>query len=891
MTSARFRPAAFVFLSIGFILISFFSSCRLSAPPRAADGAIDLSSYSFVDKGSVDLRGFWTFELPDGSSGTAHVPGNWKGVKIGSSRMAAIGSAIYRLAVDLPDSAPPLMLRIGEIGTSSQIFVDGECVAVNGVLSSDRAAAVPEVSVRYVPITPRGKTMMIEIHAANFDDVNGGGIWGPITLGTAERISYQRNASLVLESILLGIFLVVFLYYMALFLYRRADISSLLFSLVCACFFFRQAATGEKILQMLIPGITWHTLVRTEYFSLYALAPLYFEFFLSLFPRHLGEIVRLSVLSAGIVSALAVLVLPVPFFIATLHVCQAYWICVLVISYLVLMRSWRSKEEDAFLFLLSFTVLIIAGLNDMLLTRLFVPTVALMTPAQAVFIFFQTLVLSRRLAREYRSSNNLTELNSHLHALDEAKTNFFTASSHELRTPVTLITTPIDAIMAGRYGESIPRDAPVFTLIRRNCDRLKRLADELLDFMRFDAGAVRVSLKPIDLSRFAGDYISLFAPEAASHGVKIESAFEPGCVAMIDSVLFETVILNLLSNALKHAPAGGTISIRVASRDDRVFLSVSDTGPGIPEAQLPRLFERFATATAVRSTDYSGFGVGLPLAAKIVQTLGGSISAENSGSGTGAVFTVDFARYKGAPEEPEIPSRPRVQEYASFGKSAVAGDRPRVLAVDDNRDVLELLAGSLYSGFDLHVAVSADEALSMIESGFRPDVIVSDVMMPGIDGFEFRERLLASEGCAGIPFLYLSARADSGSRNLGLSRGAVDFIKKPFDLDELTAKISSLSSLSRKTRESFERKVLSAIRNDQPSSSAQSDWRSRADSLGMTDRDLEVIALVIRGLGDKEIAAELNLSPRTVSNRVSALLKRTGTQSRTELVSFMMRVG
>jgi len=322
-----------------------------------------------------------------------------------------------------------------------------------------------------------------------------------------------------------------------------------------------------------------------------------------------------------------------------------------------------------------------------------------------------------------------------------------------------------------------------------------------------------------------------------------------------------------------------------------VILSVADTGSGIPEAQLPRLFERFASATAVRTTDYTGFGVGLPLAAEIVRTLGGSISASNSDTVAGAVFTVDFPRHQGAAEEPESPSRPRVQEYASFGRSASAEKRTRVLAVDDNRDVLELLAGSLSAEFDLHVAASADEALSMIGAGLRPDVIVSDVMMPGTDGFEFRDRLLASDGFAGIPFLYLSARADSGSRNLGLSRGAVDFIKKPFDLDELSAKISSLSALSRKTREALEQRVMSAIRNDRPSASVQSDWRSRAASLGMTDRDLEVIALVIRGLGDKEIAAELNLSPRTVSNRISALLKRTGTQSRTELVSFMTSVG
>lgn len=879
---SRFRSIV-VFFLVSLSIVC--QSCRSPESIRAENGVIDLSAHSFEKNGPAALRGEWKLVLPDGSGGVIQVPGNWKGQKIGQDRMSASGFASFSLRILLPESASPLMLRVGELGTASKIIVNGVAVAQNGVPSETPAGTVSSVKVRYLGLPAQGKQMDLEIIIANFDDPNGGGIWGPVTIGTVEQISYSQNTALIRESLLSGIFLIVALFYLAIFLYRRSDLTSLLFTLICAAFFLRQISTGEKILQLIAPAVSWRMLVRVEYSSLYALAPLYVFFFDLLFPNFAGKIVPRIFMAAGAIFFLMALTLPVSAFIATLHFCQGYWLCVFCLIYFVLLRAWRSKRDDGILFLLSFSLLLLAGLNDILLTRFFVPTVSLVTPAQAIFIFFQTLVLSRRFAREYRESRNLSELNAHLNELDAAKTRFFTASSHELRTPVTLITTPIEAIISGRYGETIPRDAPVFALVKRNCERLKRLADELLDFLRFDSGAVRISPRAVDLARFAEGYVPLFAPDAAVKNVRLESDLSSGKIAMIDPVLFETVILNLLSNALKHTPAGGAVTIRVFGDAGAVSLSVSDTGPGIPEAQIPVLFDRFRSASALKSTDYSGFGIGLPLAAEIVKTLGGTISVA-SDAASGACFVVSFPSFAGSPDTLEPPSTARVAEYVGLDRPSVGGVRTRVLVVDDNRDVLELLEETLSADFTVHVAASAAEALSLIERGLRPQVIVSDVMMPAMDGFGFREKLQSVDGCAGIPFLFLSARADQESRNAGLARGAVDYIKKPFDIDELSAKILSLAALSRAGREDLERKVIEALRKDGAPTVAF-DWRSRASSLGMTERDLAVLELVIRGMGDKEIAAELSCSSRTVSNRISSLLKRTGTQSRTELVSFM----
>ncbi len=531
------------------------------------------------------------------------------------------------------------------------------------------------------------------------------------------------------------------------------------------------------------------------------------------------------------------LVLPVPAFIATLHACQLMWLLEFAALYWLLASAWSRRMREAPAFLASVSLIVFAALNDLLLTRLYIPTLSLVTLAQGAFIFLQTLVLSRRMADEYRKSKNLEELNVHLKELDDAKTRFFTASSHELRTPVTLIATPLEEIMAGRYGDWVPKDAPVFSLLKRNADRLRRLADELLDFLRFDSGSVKIAPKAVDLSRFASGYAALFSPEASARGIRLETTLPDGITALVDPVLLETVALNLLSNALKHAERGGCIRIetgREAFRDgEGVFLSVFNSGPAVPPSQLPRLFERFNAAQVAKSADYAGIGIGLPLSAEIVRSLGGTLRAENlpdnpDAPGTGGPrFTASFPVHLGACEEFSPPSRERAKEWIRPSQAVQEGHKTRVLVVDDNRDMLDFLSDSLSNDFAVRCEESAEKALAALEAGYRPHVIVSDVMMGGMDGFRFRELAAAMEDCSAIPFVFLSALADRETKESALTGGAVDYILKPFSVAELAAKIASLAALGNAGRETLEKRVLRALRNENPAERVPN-WRERS---------------------------------------------------------------
>lgn len=267
------------------------ASCSASHQVLATNGFADLSDADFSGGGPATVRGEWLFRALDADIPVS-VPSNWKGLRIPqaggqSITLDAWGSASYRLELALPDSperVQDLMLRIGEAGTASTVSLNGRVIARTGTAGSTAGETVPDVRVRYLPVEPVPGINTLEITVSNFDDSNGGGLWGTLTIGKSRDIVRLHYARTIQESLLAGIFVIMCLYYLAIFLYRRSDFALLAFALICAAFFFRQVSTGEKILALVLPEIPWRTLVRIEYLSIFLLAPLYIAFFSLIYP-------------------------------------------------------------------------------------------------------------------------------------------------------------------------------------------------------------------------------------------------------------------------------------------------------------------------------------------------------------------------------------------------------------------------------------------------------------------------------------------------------------------------------------------------------------------------------------------------------------------------------
>ncbi|GAA0578072.1 SpoIIE family protein phosphatase [Paractinoplanes ferrugineus] len=409
-------------------------------------------------------------------------------------------------------------------------------------------------------------------------------------------------------------------------------------------------------------------------------------------------------------------------------------------------------------------------------------------------------------ARNYETQQRRAE---ELAELDRAKTAFFSNVSHEFRTPLTLIMGPLEELRSRWAGQDDAVRAEL-EVIHRNGLRLGKLVNTLLDFSRIEAGRMRAHDEPVDLAAATAELASVFrsAVERAGLRLQVDCPPLPGPVHL-DRGMWEKVILNLLSNALKFTFDGG-VRVTVGQDGDQAVVTVADTGIGVPPEEMPWLFERFHRIENARSRSNEGSGIGLALVKELVELQDGSITADST-FGVGTTFTIRLPLRAGrvpAAAGPVVSTGADsyVQEVLRWlpgdadteaGMPAGPPSDVRVLVADDNADMRGYLTRLLRSaGHEVHAVGDGRHALDEARAR-TPDLIVSDVMMPGMDGLELVSALRADPRTAGTPVLLLSARAGPEASIEGLEAGADDYLVKPFSAAELLARVRANVELAR----------------------------------------------------------------------------------------------
>jgi signal transduction histidine kinase/DNA-binding NarL/FixJ family response regulator len=488
---------------------------------------------------------------------------------------------------------------------------------------------------------------------------------------------------------------------------------------------------------------------------------------------------------------------------------------------------------------------------------------------------------------------------------DRAKTRLLGTVSHELRTPLTNLWLQIQQLTStdptnGSSADGAHRlhpDDPILASMRRQTARLASRVENLLIHSRFELLATPPQRRRTDVAALISAIVDDFRLRAAKESVTLTGAARSEPVwSDVDPDLITSALGNLVDNALRATPAGGevTISLDEDVACNEVAIQVRDTGPGIPSERQECVFEP-SLQSAVH-----GLGLGLPLAARIARAHGGTIAYEFDG---GAVLTVRLPRRNAAREEAaEAPSGAVAArtEDALHGCSdqndlpsaAVPGaldlSAAVVLVVDDDGDLREALRSLLSHHFTVVALDGGASALDTL-SHSSVDAIVCDVMMPGMDGFELLSRVRESERHRAVPFVFLTARADHETELRALSHGAVDFVRKPFHSEVLTAKLTSLISSRRSLEERLRSALLEHVAtwSDNHPTPPPSPSTFNADSVrttySLTERQTEVLNLVMKGYTNREIASLLKLSVKTVDFHVSAVLKRVGVERRTQL--------
>ncbi|WP_281935582.1 SpoIIE family protein phosphatase [Micromonospora sp. AKA38] len=395
-----------------------------------------------------------------------------------------------------------------------------------------------------------------------------------------------------------------------------------------------------------------------------------------------------------------------------------------------------------------------------------------------------------------------------LAALDRAKTNFFANVSHEFRTPLTLVLGPLEDMLADR--ELPDRYLDPLTVMHRNGLRLLKLVNTVLDFSRLESGRLAARYQPTDLPDYTARLASTFRSATERAGLRLVVDCPPlPAPVYVDRDMWEKIVLNLVSNAVKFT-FEGDIVVRVRPGDGAAVLEVSDTGVGIAPQELPQVFERFHRVAGARSRTHEGTGIGLALVRELVEMHGGTVTAHSVVErGTTFTVTVPFG-YAHLPAdrvsalapvpltEPEQ-ARLYVAETALWTDevarpvglpepSGTPGGSGRVLVADDNPDLREHVSRLLAPAYEVVAVPDGVEALRLaVDSPF--DLVLTDVMMPRLDGFGLVAALRANPVTRGVPIVLLSARAGAAEEVAGLSAGADDYLTKPFSSQELVARV------------------------------------------------------------------------------------------------------
>ena len=437
----------------------------------------------------------------------------------------------------------------------------------------------------------------------------------------------------------------------------------------------------------------------------------------------------------------------------------------------------------------------------------------------SIVCLFYSMVRYNKTKNEIKSGIIILKANERLKELDKAKTNFFTNISHELRTPLTLILSPLEVMLNNlSQKNSVVVKKDDVQSMHRNSLMLLKLVNNLLDFSRIEAGKMKPEFSKTNITSRLKNYISILESAASAKNITLNAIIDDDNLFLyLDRGMFEKIIMNLLSNAYKFTNKGGEINIKVWEEKEKVHIRISDTGVGVPQDKLSTIFDRFSQVDSNTKRRHEGTGIGLSLVKEFLNIHKGEISVD-SDIGKGTAFTICFNKgfehlkkelvMESIEEDEKGETRKYLSEEIAGPDTDLlrqAGNRQngdkqntdsKILILADNYDMVQFISLILTNEYEVHTAFNGREGLRKVKE-ISPDLILSDIMMPEMDGYELVEQIRKDKEYSTVPIILLTAKADIPDKLRGFRKGANDYIAKPFNTDELCARINSQLKLSK----------------------------------------------------------------------------------------------
>lgn len=416
---------------------------------------------------------------------------------------------------------------------------------------------------------------------------------------------------------------------------------------------------------------------------------------------------------------------------------------------------------------------------------------------------------------QFNTTNQLRQEVAVEQKVTDIKLRFFTNISHELRTPLTLITGPVETVL--KDSDLKPQVRTQLEIVQSNAQRMLRLINQILDFRKIQNSQMKLRVQYTDVAALARATFGNFTKEASDKHIDFRFVNDmQDRMAWVDKEKADTIIYNLLSNAFKFTPAGKSITLRTAEKDEYIVIEVKDTGIGIPKDKRSVLFQRFASHNEINaSEEKTGTGIGLNLVKELVDLQQGFIEVESE-LGEGSTFSVLLLRDKEhfgteaniiVDDVNAVQEEPEETEVLTDEEMSADESRKSILIVDDNHDMRAFLQSILAGEYTIWQAADGEEAFRMAKQ-HRLDIVVTDLMMPNVDGLELTENLKTDMSTSHIPVILLTAKSAIESRLQALEYGADDYITKPFSPEYLLARIDNIIRQRKRLQETYRASIM-----------------------------------------------------------------------------------
>ncbi|TVY07698.1 sensor histidine kinase [Paenibacillus cremeus] len=691
----RISSIRLIILSLCLFLLAPASVLARSDQPEAVQGVLDLSRWSLAEQGDVELGGEWQFfwqqflepgpgqALTASSGSIVKVPHVWGTHPETDPATEHYGYGTYRLRVRFaPEEAGTLKaLYIPAVASAYTLWINGKQVEHNGRIGTSKETMAPKNYAKVVHFTSVSGDNEIVLQVSNYVQRKGG-LWTMPILGDDAHIALKRETNLTSQLFITLVLLTLGCYHLALHFMRKRDHLSLLLGTFCTLFALRSILLGDTLLVRFFPGLSWEWAVKLEYLSPDIAVPLFALFVHLLYPQEFNRKLVNGIMAVGSMFCLLILFTPASVYTWTMNTYQLFTLLTFGILFYVFILAAIRKREGAVINGAACVILLAAGINDMLYYNQLIESIDFAPYGVLVFFFAQTLIVARRFAKAYdhvvelsgelrdvnlvlekkirertaeleASNAQLREANDHLYQTEQSRQKLISNISHELGTPMTTVQGYVKAWLDGK----MPRpERPYIQMIYDKVLMVNRLVQDLFETSKMESGEINIALIEMPAEDLFESYFRGFQYEVEEAGIRFEmeaaglsSDNDRFAILSIDPIRIQQVVGNLVFNAVKFTPAGGTIRIAAALTEGEhdaagwLAVSVSDTGAGIAKDAQPHLFDRFYKVKGAEPLrgKRQGSGLGLAIAKEIVGLHGGTIRVESE-PGQGSTFTFEL---------------------------------------------------------------------------------------------------------------------------------------------------------------------------------------------------------------------------------------------------------